>query len=35
MSTAVKTLAKLPPGAVRHLIAIAEQPALRRLLVLR
>jgi DNA-binding transcriptional regulator GbsR (MarR family) len=35
MSTALTTLAKLPPAAVRRLIAIAEKPALRRLLGLR
>ncbi len=32
LATALTTLAKLPPSAVRRLIAIAEQPALRRLL---
>jgi DNA-binding transcriptional regulator GbsR (MarR family) len=35
MATALTTLAKLPPPAVRRLIAIAEKPALRRLLGLR
>ena len=35
MAGALGTLAKLPPSAVRRLIAIAEQPTLRRLLGLR
>lgn len=35
LAGALSTLAKLPPAAVRRLIAIAEKPALRRLLGLR
>jgi len=35
MVSALTALAKLPTGAVRRLIALAEQPALRRLLGIR
>jgi DNA-binding transcriptional regulator GbsR (MarR family) len=35
LAGALTTLAKLPPGAVHRLIAIADSPALRRLLGLR
>jgi DNA-binding transcriptional regulator GbsR (MarR family) len=35
LGAALSSLAKLPPSAVRRLIAVAEQPALRRLLGLK
>jgi DNA-binding transcriptional regulator GbsR (MarR family) len=35
LAGALRTLAKLPPGAVHRLIAIADSPALRRLLGLK
>jgi hypothetical protein len=35
LAGALSTLAKLPPGAVHRLIAIADSPPLRRLLGLK